>query len=103
MGGRYWSGNTSELSKGAISRFNYPIQASGAEGLKEALALLMDQKPSHWKLVGAVHDEIILEVPIQEAEKAAQLLNQAMTEGMQKLVKTVPVLVESTISRYWKK
>lgn len=103
LGGRYWSGNTSELSKGAISRFNYPIQASGAEGLKEALALLMDQKPSHWKLVGAVHDEIILEVPIQEAEKAAQLLNQAMTEGMQKLVKTVPVLVESTISRYWKK
>ena len=103
LGGRYWSSATSDLKKGSISRFNYPIQSSGAEGFKEGLSLLMDQKPPHWKLVASVHDEVVLEVPVQESERAERLLKQVMTVGMEKLLKTVPVVVEVTVSCFWEK
>jgi DNA polymerase I-like protein with 3'-5' exonuclease and polymerase domains len=34
LGGRYWTDGHYMLPKGAIARFNYPIQSSCAEGLK---------------------------------------------------------------------
>ena len=63
----------------------------------------MDQKPPHLKLVASVHDEVVLEVPVQESERAEQLLKQGMTVGMEKLLKTVPVVGEVTVSCFWEK
>jgi DNA polymerase I-like protein with 3'-5' exonuclease and polymerase domains len=50
-----------------------------------------------------VHDEVVLEVPVQESERAERLLKQVMTVGMEKLLKTVPVVVEVTVSCFWEK
>lgn len=58
---------------------------------------------SDTKLVASVHDEVVLEVPVQESERAERLLKQVMTVGMEKLLKTVPVVVEVTVSCFWEK
>jgi DNA polymerase I len=101
LGGRYWSAATSELKKGGISRFNYPIQATGAEGFKVALANLMQGKPSEWRLLAAIHDEIVLEVPEKDAEKATQALIKAMKQGMRTLIPSIPIEIECKTANHW--
>ncbi|WP_193224627.1 DNA polymerase [Bacillus sp. B1-b2] len=101
LGGRYWSDDHHMLPKGAIARFNYPIQATGTEGLKEALALLLQDRKRGWKLVAAVHDEIVLEVPDSDTEEASLFLKKVMVAGMSKLVKQIPIEVEINCGKYW--
>ena len=82
-------------------RLNLPIQGSAAEGLKEALALLVNSIKETWKLVAIVHDEILLEVPTDDAEEAKEVLENCMIEGMKKIIKDIPVIVETSISNNW--
>ena len=103
LGGRYWdSSNGLKLLKDN-QRLNYAIQASCAEGLKESLALLMMEKKDTWRLVGAIHDELMCEVPEEDAEYAKSVIEKIMINGMQKLVKQVPIEVESHVSKVWTK
>lgn len=103
LGGRYWdSSNGLKLLKDN-QRLNYAIQASCAEGLKESLALLMMEKKDTWRLVGAIHDELICEVPEEDAEYAKSVIEKIMINGMRKLVKQVPIEVESHVSKVWTK
>lgn len=103
FGGRYWSKATTELKQGAISRYNYPVQGTAAEGFKEALALLMSRKPADWKLIAAIHDEIVLEVPEEAAKEATELLIKAMKQGMTTLIPSIPIEVDCKVSHYWTK
>ncbi|MEK3933027.1 DNA polymerase [Bacillus sp. FSL R7-0642] len=103
LGGRYWSSETTALKSVAISRFNYPIQGTGAEGLKESLAILMQHLPPNWKLVAVVHDEIVLQVPENESTNAKQCLRIAMQKGMQQLIHTIPIEIDVKISTHWAK
>ena len=50
-----------------------------------------------------VHDEILLEIPEADAEKAATLLQRAMTEAFLETFPGAPTerLVEPTIGRNW--
>lgn len=80
LGGRYWSDDTTTLKAGAISRFNYPIQGTGAEGLKEALAHLTPLMQPDWSLIAAVHDEIVLQVKTEDAEEAKHVLEKSRSE-----------------------
>lgn len=99
LGGRGWK----DINKGNRVRFNLPIQASAAEGLKEGLALLITQLKSQWKLVNVVHDEVILEVPEENVEEAKIVLEDCMIEGMKKLVKRVPIQVKAKVQDNWNK
>lgn len=103
LGGRYWSKELTELKRGTISRFNYPIQASGAEGLKESLKLLLPKLNAKWKLIAAVHDEIVLEVPIDEAELAKVALLESMQQGMCSLIPSIPIEIDIKIDTCWSK
>jgi len=103
LGGRYWSNDTTTLKAGAISRFNYPIQGTGAEGLKEALAYLTPQMQPDWKLIAAVHDEIVLQVKMEDAEEAKHVLEKSMKQGMQLLILTIPIEVDINITPFWAK
>ena len=103
LGGRYWSTQTTSLKPGSITRLNYPIQGTAAEGFKEALALLTPQMQRNWLLVAAVHDEIVLEVPHSDIGNASEVLSASMTEGMSRLIKNVPIVVDLTVSDIWKK
>jgi DNA polymerase-1 len=84
-------------------RLNTPVQGSGADGLKVSLGLLWQRRaecPSA-RLVLAVHDEIVLEVPQAEAEQARDWLIRCMKDGMRPLLDPVPVEVEATIAPTW--
>lgn len=103
LGGRYWSKDTVMLERGSIKRYNYPIQGTSAEGLKEALYLLMQKKRKEWLLVAVVHDEVVLEVPTKDIDEAKKVLEECMIDGMMKFVKKVPIVVDTVIGRTWSK
>ena len=101
LGGRYWSKNTVMLERGSIKRYNYPIQGTSAEGLKEALYLLMEKKKKEWLLVAVVHDEVVLEVPTKDIDEAKKILEECMIDGMRKFVRKVPIVVDTVSGRTW--
>lgn len=84
-------------------KVNSPVQGTGADGLKQALALLWERRqqcPGAVPVI-ACHDEIVLECGEAQAPEAAAWLRQAMLDGMQPLADPVPVEVEVQIGRTW--
>ncbi len=100
MGGRVWRDIPDKQYR---NRFNYPVQGTGAEGLKEAMGILIKGLPDEWKLCAVVHDEIVLEVPEADAEQARAYLVACMKTGMERLLKVVPVEADCKISNTWEK
>lgn len=97
LGGRYWEGRALSMTQ----RLNIPIQGSAAEGLKEALALLVCNMKSSWKLVAVVHDEVVIEVAEEEAMEAKDILKCCMINGMKKIINDIPIIVDISISDNW--
>lgn len=84
-------------------KLNTPVQGTGADGLKLALALLWEtrqQCPSAAPVL-VVHDEIVVECDADEAETARAWLVDAMERGMRALVPQVPIVVEAVICGDW--
>jgi len=85
-------------------KLNTPVQGTGADGLKLALALLWENRH---RLKGtfpvlAVHDELVLESPEDTAEENLAVLTALMRRGMEEVLGgTVPVEVEGGIYRDW--
>src|SRR5215213_5992745 len=89
-------------------RLNAPVQGSGADGLKLALALLWERRS---ECLGAVpvlvcHDEVVVECDTQQAADAKAWLEKAMIEGMDAVMNSagkacVPIEVEARIARSW--
>jgi DNA polymerase-1 len=84
-------------------KLNTPVQGSGADGLKAALALLWERRAEcpGVLLVLAVHDEIVIECDADQADAAARWLKQALLDGMTPLADPVPVAVEVAVARTW--
>jgi DNA polymerase-1 len=83
---------------------NSPVQGTGADGLKLALARLFEYRHEvPWtRLVACIHDEIVAECPIDEAEQTARWLAHHMTAAMAEILgDTVPVAIETTIGHDW--
>lgn len=97
LGGRYF--DTKGLTN--AQRMNLPVQATAAEGLKEALGLLYQRSPDTWKLVIVVHDEIVMEVPETDVQEAILLLNDVMVTGMEKLLHNVPIVCDVNYGHTW--
>jgi DNA polymerase I-like protein with 3'-5' exonuclease and polymerase domains len=53
------------------------------------------------KIIGTVHDEIILEVPEDQAESIAEILKDVMIEGGSEFLKKIPIEVEVGIADSW--
>jgi DNA polymerase-1 len=90
-----------------VSRFteklNTPVQGTGADGLKLALALLWERRgdcPGAAPIL-AVHDEIVVECEAGQAEAAAAWLKRAMLDAMAPLIDPVPVEVEVKAAPTW--
>jgi DNA polymerase-1 len=84
-------------------KLNTPVQGTGADGLKNALALLWETRhrcPSA-RIVLVVHDEIVVECDEQEAERAREWLVESMQKGMSEFLRHVPVEVEAKVCRDW--
>jgi DNA polymerase-1 len=86
-----------------MQKLNSPVQGTGADGLKTALALLGETRhkvPGAFPIL-AVHDEIVLEADENEAEQAANWLKRTMIAAMAPFADPVPVEVEVRVSRTW--
>src|SRR5215207_9082218 len=90
-------------------RLNAPVQGSGADGLKLALALLWEGRG---ECPGAVpvlvcHDEVVVECNAEQAADTEAWLKKAMSEGMEAILDStdevdVPVEFEARIARSWR-
>jgi DNA polymerase I-like protein with 3'-5' exonuclease and polymerase domains len=84
-------------------KLNLPVQGTGADGLKRALALLWQRRGDCPTAVPVlvVHDEVVVECPEGDAGPTAEWLRRAMLDGMAPLVAPVPVEVEVKAGRTW--
>ncbi|BAQ63231.1 DNA polymerase I (plasmid) [Geminocystis sp. NIES-3708] len=83
---------------------NTPIQGTGADILKLALAnLVKTLKPygDKVKLLATVHDEIILEAHEDIAEDVAKVLSEVMVSSGKEFLKRVPIEADSSIGNNW--
>jgi DNA polymerase-1 len=84
-------------------RLNTPVQGTGADGLKLALALLWERREQvlSARPVLVAHDEIVVECPIEQSESVAAWLKQAMIDAMASWLEPVPVEVEVRTAPTW--
>jgi DNA polymerase-1 len=90
--------------KAFTERLNSPVQGTGADGLKGALARLFahQHEAPDARLVAVVHDEIVAECPIEGAAQTAAWLQEHMAAAMTEILQdAVPVVVETTIGQDW--
>jgi DNA polymerase-1 len=86
-----------------MHRLNSPVLGTEADAAKTALALLWERRhlcPGA-RPVAFIHDEILVEADVSQAEAAAVWLRQAMVDGMASLIDPVPVEVEVKIGPNW--
>jgi DNA polymerase-1 len=84
-------------------RLNTPVQGTGADGLKLALALLWerrDQVPGAFPVL-VVHDEIVMECDQDQAEAVSTWLKETMIEAMADWLDPVPVDVDVNVAQTW--
>jgi DNA polymerase I-like protein with 3'-5' exonuclease and polymerase domains len=84
-------------------KLSSPVQGTGADGIKGALALCWERRADapDARLILAVHDELVAECPVETAPAVAAWLQRAMVDAMQPWLKHIPVEVEVTIGRDW--
>lgn len=100
--------------KGEIERAgkNMPIQGTCADIVKLATFTLQERinnfneyygYKDNAKIVNQVHDEIVVEVPEENAEHMKELMRETMIECAARILKHCPVEVSATISKNWSK
>ncbi len=84
-------------------RVNTPVQGLAADGFKAGLARLWQTRercPTAAPVL-AVHDELVVECDVGEAETVAAWLSECLVDGMRRFVTRVAVRVEATAARDW--
>lgn len=82
---------------------NTPVQGTGADGLKLAAAMMWERR-GEWpslRLLGVVHDEVIVEADEADAEGVAEWMKAIMCEAFAPKLDPVPVEAEATIGQTW--
>jgi DNA polymerase-1 len=81
---------------------NTPVQGTSADITKLALVHLHERIAGlGGKIIGTVHDEIILEAPDDQANELAVILRKTMIQAGMVHLKKVPVDVEVKVSDNW--
>jgi DNA polymerase I-like protein with 3'-5' exonuclease and polymerase domains len=81
---------------------NHPIQGTNADMTKLAMVGINDRLATYGcRIVAQVYDEIITEVPEDKAAFAASVIKETMVAAAKPVLKTVPVAVDTTISKTW--
>jgi DNA polymerase-1 len=86
------------------ARLNTPVQGTAADGLKRAMVLLAPRlEPFGAGMVLSIHDELLVDTPTACAQEVRKVTIEAMREGMQEFVQTVPIVVKSEVRDSWGK
>jgi DNA polymerase I len=81
---------------------NTPVQGSAADIVKRALGLLPQAlNGTGAKIIGTIHDEILLEAPDSKAAQAAKILESTMIKAGEDFIKSVPIEVDISIGDSW--
>ncbi len=81
---------------------NTPVQGTSADITKKALSLLAGiSEDMEFKIIGSVHDEIIIECPDEKSDHMAAFLKEAMIEAGKAYLKDVPVDVDVSVADNW--
>jgi len=95
---------TFSSNAGLAALSNTPVQGTAADIAKKALGLLVNRlKGSDTRIVGVVHDEILLESPDENADEMAVLLKSTMEEAGNSILKYVPCQADVNVSENWAK
>lgn len=103
---RYYKPAVSFYEKRMIERQgrNAPIQGTCSDILKKAIMYLSESLISYdAHIVNLIHDEIVLEVREEQAERVKQIVECDMVRAGEDFLKSVPIKVEITIDHCWKK
>lgn len=85
-------------------RLNTPIQGTAGDITKSALIKLWQKiwdKEDEALLISTVHDEIILQVREEHANKWKDILKETMEEAGNEILKSVPVVAEAGVAKTW--
>lgn len=93
----------SHTERQALEReaINMPIQGTNADLIKIAMIRLhhaLKEKRMKTRMILQVHDELVFEVPVEELDRAKNLI-RSMMEGVEKL--DVPIKVEMKMGKNW--
>jgi DNA polymerase-1 len=83
---------------------NTPIQGTCGDIVKKAIQYLhSDLFPFDARIINLVHDELVIEVREDQADTVKSVVERAMVRAGEDFLKCVPVEVEITIDRVWRK
>lgn len=70
--------------------------------MKRAMALLHPLlAPLGAFIIMAIHDELLVEAPIENAEAVKAIVKRVMCEAMMEFVPSIPIIVEAYIRPIW--
>lgn len=92
-----------EMKEPFTQLVNTPVQAAAADGAKQALADLWSKRKKFpdMKLLGIIHDELIVECPIDQAHEVGKFVQKIMIDAMQPLLGPVKCEAEVGIGKTW--
>jgi DNA polymerase I len=97
------SGRVRRAVNGFNERINTPVQMVEVHGMKRAMTTLHARRNEFpdARLVLSVHDELVMECPIDQAVDVGAWLQSIMQDAMQPLLDRVPIETEPTIAPCW--
>ncbi len=95
---RIWPRFGTGIKASKFQMYNTPCQGTGADLIKLVMAEVYEKISSEEaRVIGSIHDEIILEVPEERAEEYARLLQEIMERIGSQLLYPVPVKAEAKV------
>ncbi|MHB8118761.1 MAG: DNA polymerase [Methanothrix sp.] len=95
---RIWPRFGTGIKASKFQMYNTPCQGTGADLIKLVMCEVYDKISSEEaRIIGSIHDEILLEVPEERAEEYARMLKEIMERIGSELLHPVPVKVEVKI------
>ena len=98
---RYWPNFHYQTLAKPTEFFNSADQGTSADITKLSLIRLYNELPVDAYIIGAVHDEIIVECPDSMVDDISKLMLKVMCEEGSKVLYPVPVEAEATIGDAW--
>ena len=86
---------------GFSGRYNMPVQGTAADIMKASLGRLAKKTARGYKIIAAVHDEIILETDEKTAAETAVTLKNIMEGSGNEILSGVPVAADARIMKSW--
>ncbi len=96
--------NNGKIAQAERQSVNYPCQSGGADLTKRALINIYNSKEFNdlgFELLLTIHDEIIGQCPVENAEKIAELLPKIMVDTAMQCGINVPMKCDATVEKRW--